>query len=77
MVLPAVHNAMKAVDRERRLWGSLEVTLAEQLYRREHGSAPRTLGELVGPFLDRLPEGYSASDEATTPGRSASTSSQP
>jgi hypothetical protein len=64
--LPAVMNAQKAVDRDRRHWGSIEVALAEQLHRREHGVPPRALGELVGPFLERLPEGYSPTDQATT-----------
>jgi hypothetical protein len=74
--LPAVQHAYKSVDRDRRYWGALEVTLAEQLYRREYGAGPRTLGELVGPFLDRLPEGFSA-DSGPTTTRSAGLATTP
>ena len=34
------------------------MTLAEQLYRREHGGkAPKSTSDLVGPYLKQLPEG--------------------
>jgi hypothetical protein len=66
LFLPALSHAFTAMDRDRRVMGSLEVALAEQLYRREHGTYPRSLGQLVGRFLDRLPEGYAADDGAIT-----------
>jgi hypothetical protein len=44
--------------RERSRQAALVVTLAEQLYRREHGRPPSDVGELVGPYLEAIPEDY-------------------
>ena len=41
---------------ERRCMAALVVTLAEQLYRREHGAPPRSPRDLVGPYLKELPD---------------------
>jgi hypothetical protein len=42
---------------------SLQITLAERCYQREHGGKlPGRLGDLVGPYLQQLPDGYSADD---------------
>ncbi len=38
----------------------LVVELASTLYQREHGRPPALLDALVGPYLERLPEGYVA-----------------
>jgi hypothetical protein len=45
-----------AGERARR--AQLIVSLAEQLYRRERGSLPKSPAELVGPYLKALPEGF-------------------
>jgi len=70
--LPAFSAFQRAMDRDRRTLAGLKVTLAEQLYLREHGRPPKTLGALVGPDLPGLPEGFEAGDPpistgATTP----------
>jgi hypothetical protein len=41
---------------EKREHAKLVLLLAEQLYRREHGNPPRSDQELVGPYLDHLPD---------------------
>lgn len=61
--MPAIGNLQGALDGDRRVLGSLTVSLAELLYEREHGKPPATLGALVGPYLDRLPEGYEGLDQ--------------
>ncbi len=45
---------------EKRRYADLVMLLAEQLYRREHGAAPPNERELVGPYLDHLPDDGSA-----------------
>jgi hypothetical protein len=56
---------------ERTIIGSLEISLAERCYRLDHyGASPRKLGALVGPYLARLPEGYSADEAAVGDGAS-------
>jgi hypothetical protein len=78
LYLPAVPNVIPAMDRERRTFAALKLTLAEQLYRREHGGYPHNLGELVGPYLDQLPDGFSAGDPPTTaPAQPAESPSKP
>ena len=69
---PMYFWVVAAFDRDRRTLAALKVTLAEQLYRREHGRPPGTLGALVSPDLPALPDGYEAGDPpistgATTP----------
>ena len=62
---PTAAFAVRAYDRERKTFDSLIIGLAEECYRREHaGKSPKTLGELVGPYLKRLPEGFDPSDAA-------------
>jgi hypothetical protein len=57
--LPNVGVLLKrGFDRERGTFGALKVHLAEQLYLREHGVPPKTLGALVGPYLVSLPDGF-------------------
>jgi hypothetical protein len=48
--------------RERRRRSALIVRLAAELYRREHGIAPKTAGDLLGQELKQLPEGITAED---------------
>ena len=43
--------------------GQVLIDLAEQLYLREHGDLPPTVNALVGPYLDRLPDGYGGGPE--------------
>jgi hypothetical protein len=63
-ILPDIEAVQSYSDsRHRRLDRTL-VHLAEQLYRREHGDGPRSLGDLIGPYLDRLPDGYAPDDPA-------------
>lgn len=44
-------------SREQRARASILLELARQLYRRERGAAPTSDRDLVGPYLDRLPDG--------------------
>jgi hypothetical protein len=60
---PSIGPLQGAFDSDRRVLGSLTLSLAERLYEREHGQPPATLGALVGPYLDRLPEGYTSLDQ--------------
>jgi hypothetical protein len=46
----------------------LVVMLAEEIYRREHGSRPSSEGALVGTYLKSLPDDGSADlDDGTAP----------
>ena len=64
-LLPAISSGVRSLDRDRSTFASLEVTLAEQLYLREHGKPPATLGDLLGPDLPRLPAGYEPGDPSS------------
>ncbi|HWE39979.1 MAG TPA: hypothetical protein VG406_25735, partial [Isosphaeraceae bacterium] len=56
-LLPAYERVEEAVNRERSRQAGLVLTLAEQLYRRDHGGqAPPGPSALVGPYLKALPE---------------------
>ena len=53
---------------EQREYRALVVLLAQELYRREHGSLPPSEKALVGPYLDRLPnDGSDELDDLTAP----------
>jgi hypothetical protein len=53
---------------ERREHSALVILLAEELYRRERGSAPPSEKVLVGHFVDHLPDdGSSELDDGTAP----------
>ncbi len=52
-------------DDDRTLRADLVVSLASALYEREHGEPPKTPDALVGPYLERLPEGYVAPPPTT------------
>ncbi len=58
MALPAFVNVQKAIGREQTAQDALLVSLANELYKREHGQYPEHAEELVGPYLKALPEGY-------------------
>jgi hypothetical protein len=52
---------------EHRIYRDLVLSLAEELYRREHGSPASSEQALVGPYLESLPEGPSDEfDDATS-----------
>jgi hypothetical protein len=61
-VFPALYNAQSASDRERYQRSTLVLLLVEQLFRRERGRSPKTVGELVGPDLPALPDGFDPGD---------------
>jgi hypothetical protein len=69
--LPAIGPLQSAFERDRRTLAAIEIALASQLYEREHGEAPKTLGVLVGPYLDRVPEGYEGLDDPAMAGEKA------
>jgi hypothetical protein len=81
-VFPALFNAQGASDRERYQRSTLVLRLVEQLFRRERGRPPTTVGELVGPDLPALPDGYdpgdapvgAAEDKGIAPGSSRKSS---
>jgi len=53
---------------ERRDYRALEILLAEQLYRREHGKLPPSEEDLVGTYLKSLPDDGGADlDDGTAP----------
>ena len=66
-LLPALDNALAAMDGQRRSQDGLIVELAAELYRREHGRPPATYGDLLGRYLDTLPDGYGPDDPASPP----------
>ncbi|MEO6812006.1 MAG: hypothetical protein ABI353_23090 [Isosphaeraceae bacterium] len=51
-----------AFGRDRAQQSGLVVALANRLYEVERGAFPESLGDLIGPYLDRLPEGYISDD---------------
>jgi hypothetical protein len=59
-VLAPWKELVKPLQDERTRQAKLVVTLAEELYRREHGKRPASPQELVGPYLNELPEGFVA-----------------
>ncbi len=63
ILLPGTTPLIGILDSDRSVVGALTVQIAETLHEREHGAPPKSLGELVGPYLDRLPEGYEATSE--------------
>jgi hypothetical protein len=56
--LPAFGAIERAIIHERSVRASLLISLANELYAREHGQPPATVEELVGPYLKTMPEGY-------------------
>jgi hypothetical protein len=58
MALPNFAGVERAVVRERSVQGNLVVAIANELYKREHGKYPERVEELVGPYLEALPEGH-------------------
>jgi hypothetical protein len=57
-VLPRWKELQKPLQDERSRQARLVVTLAGELYLREHGRRPSSPQELVGPYLGELPDGY-------------------
>ena len=55
--LPEIWRAEGQLNKPRADRARLIVSLAEQLYERERGQPPASPRDLVGPYLDRLPEG--------------------
>jgi hypothetical protein len=56
--LPGFVALGKAIARERTAQEALLFSLANELYKREHGQYPEHAEDLVGPYLKALPEGY-------------------
>ena len=56
----------RSFAREASIRGGLIVSLALELHHRERGGDPANLGDLVGPYLDALPDGF----DPDTPGGS-------
>jgi hypothetical protein len=54
---PAFDSFLKSIDNETARNASLVVHLANQLYLREKGELPESPSDLIGPYLDVLPEG--------------------
>jgi hypothetical protein len=66
--LPPLASVQSVLDRDLRAASALELSLASRLYEREHGAPPRAIRDLVGPYLDRVPEGYEALDDPAVVG---------
>ncbi len=58
LYLSGVLGVQRGFDRDRGQRASLLISLATALYEREHERPPASLDALVGPYLERLPEGY-------------------
>ena len=56
--MPALSSALGMIEGDRRSVEILVVLAAEDLYEREHGKPPPSIEALVGPYVDRIPEGY-------------------
>jgi hypothetical protein len=57
-----------ALDRQRSSHNTLIITVAEQLYQREHGEFPTSAQELVrAGYLKEMPSGYNAGDATSVP----------
>jgi hypothetical protein len=65
-LLTSFDPILRALDRDRGQRAALVIALAERLYTLERGKPPASPDDLVGPYLDRLPDGYvrPASDKA-------------
>lgn len=61
-LMTPIQYAIRTPDRERVSHAVLIVNVAEQLFERERGHFPESPDDLVGPYLDRLPEGYISDD---------------
>ncbi|WP_435011508.1 hypothetical protein P12x_002821 [Tundrisphaera lichenicola] len=55
---------LASLDAERARQARLVVLLASELHRRERGEMPASPEELVGPYLESLPEGFDAPEDA-------------
>ncbi|MEO6812007.1 MAG: hypothetical protein ABI353_23095, partial [Isosphaeraceae bacterium] len=62
-IMTPIPQVIGSLNRERVSHAVLIVNVAEQLFERERGRFPESPDELVGPYLDRLPEGYARSDD--------------
>ncbi len=60
LAVPNFIGVDKAIAGERSSRDAMLFTLAIELYKREHGQYPERNEELVGPYLEELPPGYSA-----------------
>ncbi len=65
--LALVADLLPLLEADRRLRAELIVTLAGALWTRERGGPPPAPEALVGPYLDRLPEGFAPPPAATGP----------
>ena len=48
----------KAIRRDRGTFANLQITLANEIYKKEKGEYPEKVEALIGPYLKALPEGY-------------------
>jgi hypothetical protein len=76
-LMASIDNIQKALDNEQATRDATLVRLAEEIYEREHGAPPKTLGELVGPLLDRLPDRYAADDPVELPATAGAPAKRP
>ncbi len=57
-VLPRLTELQQALRDEQSRQARLVVTLAEELYLREHGTRPSSARDLVGAYINELPQGF-------------------
>jgi hypothetical protein len=62
--LPTLNSLLLTEGREVRQIDKLRMLCAGRLYMLEHGREPKRLKELVGKYIDRLPDEYAKTDEA-------------
>ena len=66
-ILPAFSPLIKAIDREQTTQANLIIALANRLFEIERGQPAETVEELVGPYLNVLPEGFKPMKRDTEP----------
>lgn len=54
---PALSPILQAIDREKTTQATLVIALANRLFEKERGKPPESYRDLVGPYLEALPEG--------------------
>ncbi len=58
----ALGNLLSRVDFERGLFDDLILQMAQRAYRIDHGKPASTFGDLLGSYLEALPDGFEPGD---------------
>jgi hypothetical protein len=66
ILLPAFGSFVGRCTGDRATFDMLRLTMALRTYALERGTPPRRFGDLVGPHLKTLPEGFETPDPLTS-----------